>query len=903
MTAKASVITRIGRQAIELLAIAIVYIATAQPGFLIAIPPGNVTVVWPPSGIALAAVILLGYRAAAGVWLGSFLVNLLFFVSHQVLLTTGMTAASGIATGSMLQAVAAALLYQRVLGARTPHGLKGAFSFMAISALSCLVAATAGSSSLALNRAITWADYWATWSTWWLGDLVGILTVAPILLVVGYRARRGNGITHWGFPSICGAAGVLALAVYNSRSITGFWEAEYFGVDPAWVAWGVFGIGLLLAILLASYMEYYLGIKAGLQESQEHARRQLLELETLYRTAPIGLALVDRKLRYRRMNQRLAEINGASIEGCIGRTLREVAPGVVDMIEPLYRQVFATGQPVRNMEVHGTTPAQPGVPRDWVVDYYPIKEPDGSVQAVAAMVVEVTEQKRSAVALHDSEQRFRDFAAAASDWFWETDAEHRFVWMSANVEVLTGVPREEAYGKTRFELMAPGTDQTMIEEHRSALAARQAFRDLEYLRRGPNGDFWLSTSGVPVFDEGGHFLGYRGVGREIGARKKAEARIRYLAHHDELTELPNRSLLRDRLRQALAYAQRTGEHISLLLLDLDRFKDVNDALGHPAGDQLLGAAAKRLAEAVRASDTLARLGGDEFAVVQTNVHAAGGTAVLAERLIEGVAAPFLVDGHDIKVAASIGIAVHPEDGADADELVRRADLALYRAKQDGRGRFRFFEPAMDARARSRRQLEQELRRALDASEFVLHYQPQVELASGRVDGVEALVRWRHPTRGLIPPGEFIPVAEASGLIVHLGAWVLGETCRQVRAWQDAGLMLTAAVNLSPVQVRHDGLLEAIDDALHAHNLDGNCLEVELTENLLLDRSEVATDHRLRRGPAHAQPDDRRRILRRAVGAGGPIRRPGAWRLTAASASPAPCRSGAPSVGWRRIGRA
>ena len=343
----------------------------------------------------------------------------------------------------MLQAVAAAFLYRRMLGTRTPHGLKGAFSFMAISALSCLVAATVGSSSLALNRTIAWGDYWSTWSTWWLGDFIGILTVAPILLVVGYKARRGHGMAYWTFPSICGAAGVLAIAVYNSRSITGYWEADYFGIGPAWVAWGVFGIGLLLATLLASYIEYYLGIEAGLQESQERSRRQLLELETLYRTAPVGLALVDRDLRYRRMNEGLAEINGASIEACIGRTLREVAPGVVDTIEPLYRHVFATGQPVRRREVHGTTPAQPGVPRDWVVDYYPISEPDGSVQAVAAMVVEVTERKRSEAALRQSEQRFRDFAAAASDWFWETDAEHRFVWMSANVEALTGVPRED----------------------------------------------------------------------------------------------------------------------------------------------------------------------------------------------------------------------------------------------------------------------------------------------------------------------------------------------------------------------------------------------------------------------------------------------------------------------------
>jgi diguanylate cyclase (GGDEF)-like protein/PAS domain S-box-containing protein len=418
--------------------------------------------------------------------------------------------------------------------------------------------------------------------------------------------------------------------------------------------------------------------------------------------------------------------------------------------------------------------------------------------------------------------------------------------MSANVERLTGVPREQSYGKSRFELMVPGTDQAAVDEHRAALAARRPFRELEYRRHGPNGDFWLSTSGVPVIDDDGQFRGYRGVGREIGARKSAEARIRHLAHHDELTGLPNRSLLRDRLRQALAHAQRTGEHISLLLLDLDRFKEVNDALGHPAGDQLLQTVATRLAAVVRVSDTLARLGGDEFAVVQTNLQAApGGTVALAERLIEAIAAPLVMDGQPIKIAASVGIAVHPEDGADADELVRRADMALYRAKHEGRGRFRFFEPAMDVRARQRRQLEHDLRHALDAGEFVLHYQPQVELATGRVPGVEALIRWRHPTRGLVPPGEFIPAAAACGLIVHLGAWALGEACRQVRAWQDVGVMLTVAVNLSPVQVRHEGLLLIVDAALDANRLDGSWLEVELTEGLLLDRGEETAADTLR----------------------------------------------------------
>ena len=394
----------IGKRLVEALAIAIVYIATAQLGFLTAISPGNVTVVWPPSGIALAAMLLLGYRAWAGVWLGSFLVNVLFFIFHDTLVPTAVTAASSIAVGSTLQAMLAAFLYRRMIGPRIPHELKGVFSFMTLATLSCLVAPTVGVSSLAFSSAIAWSNYTDTWLTWWLGDVVGILTIAPVLLMVGYRVRQGQGMKYLAFPLINGGVGLSLIAGYNIWKLGDQAVTAFLGVSPAWLSWSVFATGLLLAVLLASYIEYHLGIEAALHESEERSRRQLLELETLYRTAPIGLALVDRDLRFLRINEKLAEIDGVPMDAHIGHTLREVVPGVADTIEPLYRRVVETGEPVLHIEIHGTTPAQPNIERDWLVDYYPLKEPDGSVQAVGAIVVEITERKRAEDSLRKSEQ-------------------------------------------------------------------------------------------------------------------------------------------------------------------------------------------------------------------------------------------------------------------------------------------------------------------------------------------------------------------------------------------------------------------------------------------------------------------------------------------------------------------
>jgi diguanylate cyclase (GGDEF)-like protein len=309
-----------------------------------------------------------------------------------------------------------------------------------------------------------------------------------------------------------------------------------------------------------------------------------------------------------------------------------------------------------------------------------------------------------------------------------------------------------------------------------------------------------------------------------------------LALHDALTGLPNRVLLAGRLEQDLAHAQRDGTMLAMLCMDLDRFKQVNDTLGHPVGDALLRAVANRLRDCLRECDTVARLGGDEFAIVQAPLRRVEDAVTLAQRLIEALSEPYELAGHQVVIGASVGIALAPADAAGAGELLKMADLALYRAKTNGRGTFRLFEPGMDTEMQARRVLELDLRRAIAGGEFELHYQPLVNLSSGRVAALEALARWRHPRRGLLLPGEFIPLAEKTGLIVPLGAWALRQACADAARWPADTCV---SVNVSAVQIKGPGLVEAVLGALAASTLRPERLELEITEAALLTDTDAA----------------------------------------------------------------
>ncbi|HWS03750.1 MAG TPA: EAL domain-containing protein [Gammaproteobacteria bacterium] len=314
----------------------------------------------------------------------------------------------------------------------------------------------------------------------------------------------------------------------------------------------------------------------------------------------------------------------------------------------------------------------------------------------------------------------------------------------------------------------------------------------------------------------------------------------HLAHHDVLTDLPNRILLQDRLSQAIELARRQGRQLAVMFLDLDQFKHINDSLGHAVGDQLLQSVAQRLVGCVRHSDTISRQGGDEFVLLLPYIEQAEDAALSAQKILAALALPHLIDQNDLHVTVSIGISIYPEDGKDADALIKSADTAMYHAKENGRNNYKFFEQDMNARAVQRQSIEASLRRALERQEFVLYYQPRINLHSGAIVGVEALIRWQHPGRGLLLPMQFVPIAEDCGLILPIGRWVLREACLQARAWLQAGLPpITVAVNTSAIEFSAKDFLEYICATLEDTGLDPHYLQLELTESVLMRDAESA----------------------------------------------------------------
>ena len=477
-------------------------------------------------------------------------------------------------------------------------------------------------------------------------------------------------------------------------------------------------------------------------------------------------------------------------------------------------------------------PDAAGEPRTWLTTKAPLRDGTGRVSGVVTVAVDVSELKEA--------QRRNALLAAALDHAGDaieiTDAACRFRYVNPAFERISGYAREETVGQTPFALLMPEGEDARYEAVQRVIAGGQAWHGILTARRKDGRLFQQEATLSPVREASGTISHFVAVKRDITDRLRAEARVRHLAHHDPLTDLPNRALFHDRLLQALAEGRRHGERTALLLLDLDRFKDVNDTLGHDAGDALLLEVGRRLLACTREGDTVARLGGDEFALILPRLGSGAAAATVAAKVEEVLAFPVTHAGYSVHVGASVGVTVSPADGEEPGQLLKNADIALYRAKAEGRGTHRFFAPEMRRRVERRRELEDELRVGLGRGELVPFYQPEVRLADGRPAGLEVLARWRHPTRGLVPPEEFLPVAEEAGLGPAVGELVLRAAVAQARAWRDAGLAAGwLAVNLSAPQLRGGGLAGAVRAVLAEAGLAPGSLMVEVTEGVFLGR--------------------------------------------------------------------
>jgi diguanylate cyclase (GGDEF)-like protein/PAS domain S-box-containing protein len=434
-------------------------------------------------------------------------------------------------------------------------------------------------------------------------------------------------------------------------------------------------------------------------------------------------------------------------------------------------------------------------------------------------------------------ERLRDAAEASGEYVWEADAGWRYSFLSEKVEAVLGYGPAELLGRRPQEFMPLGEERAVEEWLAKHAPEGRGFRELVHRAVTKGGAvIWQSVSAVPVRDNVGRFIGYRGTAADVTPRKQAEARIEYLATRDALTGLPNRALLADRGAQAILQAARSRSQLAALFIDLDRFKLVNESLGHPAGDALLRAVAERLDGAL-AADTLARVSGDDFILLQA-VRTAEEAAGIAQRVAAVLARPFVLDRRTLNVGASIGISVYPNDGRDLAELLKHAEAAMYQAKTGGRGGFRFFSAALHARSSERLRLENELHAALARSELVLHWQPVVR-GRRRTVGAEALVRWQHPERGLLLPDDFVPLAEESGLIRQIGDWTLERALSQAGAWQRAAPgRAWVAVNVSaPELAQGESYIQKVRGALAAHGVPPSALELEVTERVLVSSFE------------------------------------------------------------------
>lgn len=559
----------------------------------------------------------------------------------------------------------------------------------------------------------------------------------------------------------------------------------------------------------------------------ESMRAALAESQALFHlaveSATYGMMILDEQAHIQQVNQAMALLLHTPAEALVGQCLSDIprwqnwAPPM-DWRQPLpqsWKFAVQQEQGMRWLRLHSSCLNQTEHPL-WCVQ-----------------VEDITEQESADMGLRLAASVYEQ----ATEGVYITDAKGLIISVNPSFKTITGYSEHEVLGQHASFLRTEQQSSEFYQELSQHLKGRNHWSGELWGKKKTGEAILCFISISKICNDQGGVERYVAIFNDITLLKEKEERIRYLAYHDALTGLPNRLLLLDRVQQEISRARRSHARVAVLFMDVDRFKLINDTLGHDVGDKLLQMLSGRIQSVLRENDTVARLGGDEFVVVLPDVHDTPSVLLVGRKLIEQTAQPFRVDGHDLTVSVSIGIAMFPDDGGEANTLLRHADSAMYRAKETGRNTLVFFTASLNAEVREKFMMESNLRRALLQQEFILHYQPRLHLPSAKVEGVEALIRWQHPSLGMVPPAQFIPLAEETGLIEPIGDWVLQQACLQAKRWLDAGTPIKMAVNLSARQFRNRELPTRIADILCSVNLPPQWLELELTESMIMHNPE------------------------------------------------------------------
>lgn len=911
--------------------LATAYYLAARLGLALAFEQANTSPVWPPTGIAIAGLLMFGRSAWPGVFVGAFLVNA----------GTGLpwAAALGVATGNTLEALVAVLLILRFTDASLFSRRIHVARFVLIMVLATTLSASLGVTSVSLAGAGQGAGFGVLWVTWWLGDLVGGLVFGSLIYAWSqpyagsHRPADAIEVALLAFTTLVAGALMFSDWLFTDRSYP---LAFLFVPLVIWAAYRFcqHGVTLLVACisLLALYgtlrghgpfvqatefesfllLQAFMGLMATtglvLAASQQERQQSSAQLEEIrqqleHRVFQRTLALQEANMQLEeelRDRAHAADSLRSLLAATVLYTDEEFFRNCVRDLAGIYHMRFAfiglfaddrrqsirtlafwdrdhfldnleyslEGTPcadVMSMKIQLVTenaaelyPHDAYLREQGIDGYYgtPLVSPANELMGLVVVMddrpLSVPPWLKPILGIYanriamEQARKMADkelnLAASVFDKSAEailiTDQQGSILRVNPAFERITGYGAEESIGNNPRMLQSSHHGANFYEELWRDLLAEGSWQG-EIWNRRKNGDvFPVWQTITAVHDNQGQVIQYIGIFSDITEKKLSEERIFHLAHFDVLTDLPNRAAFQNHLDQAILHAQRKDGQLALLFLDLDHFKLINDTAGHPAGDELLMQVSKRIQSLLRGDDIVARLGGDEFTVLLSEMESSNAVALVAEKIIHAMGQPFQLAQDEEVIGVSIGISTYPDDGEDGATLLKNADVAMYQAKAQGRNNYQFFTREMNARAQQRRALESDMRHALENGEFLLHYQPQICIASGEIFGVEALVRWQHPEHGLISPVTFIPVAEDTGLIVPLGEWIMREACSQQKQWLDAGLpALRMAVNVSARQFMGQGLVNMVRRIVEHTGINPVMLELELTESILMDNLE------------------------------------------------------------------